>query len=131
MRLNNWPDKMWREVERWQSVPFEWGSNDCCLFVARVTDAMCGSCHAETLATHYHDEASAVQYIKASGGIGPAVSQYIGQPERKRPTRGDVVLFDGPHGDTLGICVGAVIAAMGPEGVVMLPKCVTQLTWSI
>lgn len=129
MRQSDWPTRMWHEIERWRVVPFGWGSNDCCLFVARVTDAICSSRHAEKLATNYHDEASALQYIKANGGIGPAVSQYIGQPERKRPTRGDVVLFDGPHGDTLGICVGADIAAMGPDGVVMLPKSAAKLTW--
>lgn len=130
-RLNDWPARLWREIERWQAVPFGWGHNDCCLFAARVTDAICGSRHAARLAEHYDDEASALQYIKASGGIGPAVSQYIGEPEQKRPSRGDVVLFDGPHGDTLGVCVGAEIAAMGPDGVVYLPKSVVKMTWSV
>lgn len=131
MRRNDWPQRMWAEIAHWQSVPFEWGKNDCCLFVARVTDAICGSRHAARLATRYHDEITALQYIKESGGIGPAVSEYIGSAEPKRPTRGDVVLFDGPHGDTLGVCIGAEIAAMGPDGVVMLPKRIAKMTWSI
>jgi hypothetical protein len=45
--------------------------------------------------------------------------------------RGDVVLFNGANGETLGICIGRHIASVGQSGVVMEDRAKTICYWSI
>jgi len=127
----NWSQAMWTAIEARAATPFAWGSNDCCLFVAHVVDAMTNGRFVQQLSQRYTDHASALRYIASEGGIGPAVSEYLGQASRIRPQRGDVVLWAGDKGETLGLCVGAELAAMGPDGVVFVPKSLTLETWTI
>jgi len=131
-RRYDWASQMFSVIDAHINSPFEWGMNDCCLFVARVVDAMCGTKHEVELSKHYSDEASALLYIEQSGGIGKAVETYIGQSKTEgRPKRGDVVLFNGDNGETLGICLGQVIAAMGQDGVVHADRSSVICYWSI
>jgi hypothetical protein len=131
IRRSDWLEKMWSTIEQHQSKPFAWGDNDCCLFSAKVVDAMCDSTFAEKLKEKYHDQDSAIKYIVEEGGIEAAVSNYLGKSKTGRAQRGDVVMFDGSLGDTLGICVGNTIAAVSESGVIYMPRSVTICYWTI
>lgn len=130
-RKEQWPTLMWEKIEQYLETPFVWGENDCCLFTARVVDAITGGNYEARLKTHYYDEASARRYIKNSGGLESAVSTYLGESKRGRPLRGDVVMFAGQLGDTLGICVGNKIASVCDAGVWYIDKNQTICYWSI
>lgn len=131
MRREDWLDKLWVTIDALTLEPFVWGQHDCCLFAAKVVDAMTDSTHADTLATHYSDEPTALAYIAAEGGLEAAVSTYLGTAKTGRPQRGDVVLFEGEQGDTVGVCVGSTIVAAGPSGLVSVPKRMTVKFWSV
>ena len=130
-RRNDWAAQMWAQVEDHSDAPFAWGINDCCLFVARVIDAMTETSHELELASQYTDEETALAYIASFGSLEAAVSSYLGQPEPGRPLRGDVVLIDGGDGPALGILVGGHIAGMGPNGFVYLPRGEALQRWAI
>lgn len=131
MRRHDWADQMHCVIDQHADAKFEWGRNDCCLFVARVVDAMCDTDHESALSQNYHDEETALAYIKESGDIAQAVSTYIGEPKTGRPSRGDVVLFRGQNGETLGVCVDRSIVAMGAIGTVRVARDAIICYWSI
>jgi len=132
MRRYDWASKLHEHIAANASSRFSWGDNDCCLFVARAVDVICDTEHATSLASRYHDEATAKEYIAQSGGIAAAVDTFIGPHKTEgRPMRGDVVLFSGSNGETLGICIGKHIASVGQSGVVMEDRAKTICYWSI
>lgn len=131
-RRYDWASQMFSVIDAHTDSPFGWGSNDCCLFVARVVDAMCGTKHQEELCKHYSDEASALLYIEQSGGIDKAVETYIGKPQVDgRPARGDVVLIQHNNTQALGICVGCEIAVQTTDGISYVDRSALLKFWSI
>lgn len=130
-RREDWLDRMWSTIEFFSNKPFVWGSNDCCSFSAKVIDAMCDSNFAKQLAEKYTDEDSAIRYIVEEGGMEKAISGYLGKSKVGRAQRGDVVLFDGALGETLGICVGSTIASVNDSGVAYFPRSATICYWTI
>jgi len=131
MRRADWVGQMWLAIEDHADTEFVWGVNDCCLFVARVVDAMTDSDIETELNASYTDEQTALAYIALFGSLEAAVSSHLGQPEPGRPLRGDVVLIDGGDGPALGILVGGHIAGMGPNGFVYLPRGEALQRWAI
>jgi hypothetical protein len=131
MRRDDWVEQMWLAIEDHDSTEFVWGVNDCCLFVARVVDAMTDGDFEAQLNASYTDEETALAYIASFGSLEAAVSSHLGQPEPGRPLRGDVVLIDGGAGPALGILVGGHIAGMGPNGFVYLPRGEALQRWAI
>lgn len=130
-RREDWLDRMWTTIEAHNGQPFVWGNNDCCSFTAKVVDAMCDSNFVEQLSEKYSDEESAIRYIVEEGGMQRAISGYLGDPKVGRAKRGDVVLFEGALGETLGICVGGTIASVNDSGVVYFPRSTTICYWTI
>jgi len=105
---------MFAEIDRSAALPFEWGVNDCCQFVARVVDAMTDSTLVDELREHYHDEATALAFLVDHEGLQFAVTSFLGEPVEARTTRGDAVLFEGGEGFSVGICTGPDIVGVGP-----------------
>lgn len=130
-RRADWHDKMWAAIDAHMDAQFDYGKTDCCLFTARVVDAFCDTEHEKTLSEHYKDEATALAYIEVSGGLEAAVSTYLGQSKVGRAQRGDVVMFNGARGQTLGICVGQTIASVYSDGVVFLPRSLSICYWTV
>ena len=108
MKRADWLDKMWETIEAHEGRAFAWGVDDCCLFAARVYDAMHDTHHAEALAARYHDEASALEYIEAQGGIGPAVCEYLGEMRQVGATRS---ARTGQRWDNGGTIVAYILSA--------------------
>lgn len=130
-RRGDWLHQMWSTIEAHKDQPFAWSGNDCCSFSAKVVDAMCDSNFAEQLSDKYNDEDSAIRYIVEEGGMQRVISTYLGEPKVGRAQRGDVVLFEGALGETLGICVGNTIASVNDSGVVYFPRSETICHWTI
>lgn len=131
IRREDWLEKMWSTIEQHQSTAFVWGENDCCLFAAKVVDAMCDSEFEKQLKEKYNDQDSAIRYIVEEGGMEKAVSGYLGESKTGRAQRGNVVLFEGALGETLGICIGSTIAAVSDSGVIYMPRSATICYWTI
>jgi len=130
-RRNDWAAQMWAQVEDHSDAPFAWGINDCCLFVARVIDAMTETSHELELASQYTDEETALAYIASYGSLEAAVSSHLGQPEPGRPLRGDAVICTNNGNPCVGICVGSNVACMGQNGLVFLPRKDITTRWEI
>lgn len=131
MRRNDWVDQMWAIIEAHSSAQFEWGVNDCCLFTARVIDAMTDTDHELDLQAAYSDEATALAYIASHGGLQDAVSSHLGEPAEGRALRGDAVMVDGGEGYAIGICTGSTVACLQQQGLIHLPRSEILARWAI
>jgi hypothetical protein len=110
--------------------PFDWGTNDCCLFAANAVLAMTGEDYAKPY-RGYKTAKGALSRLKDIGVAGVATNA-LGAP--KAPLfaqRGDVVSFDAGDGIALGVCIGAKIAAVGQDGLLMLPMNEAIQAWSV
>ncbi len=146
MSLNK-PDH-WRErhfhtfpLERARD-PFEWGTNDCCLFPANAIQAITGVDIAADFRGKYADEASAFALIQSiTGGLTVAdAAAYCaakhGLVENAHPLmaqRGDLVVMK--SGDTL-ICGivhlnGRHVVTVATSGLVRLPITTVVRSWRI
>ncbi|MFU8883097.1 MAG: DUF6950 family protein [Rhodobacterales bacterium] len=123
-RLSNWPLLLATEIEAARTTPFAWGQHDCALFAADVVLAITGSDPAAAVRGSYRSQRGSARVLKRLGcdtleeaatkALGQAVSCALLQ-------RGDVALLDLPTGPTLGICVGATVAAPAETGLAFLP----------
>lgn len=128
MRHEDWEKRLNQHLE---SVgPFEWGANDCCLFAANAVLAITGDDYAKPY-RGYKTAKGALSRLKGIGVAGVA-TKALGAPKAAVfAKRGDVVSFDSGDGIALGVCVGAKIAAVGQDGLVMLPMSEALQAWSV
>jgi hypothetical protein len=122
MRRHDWASRMHAVIDAHRCRPFAWGDNDCCLFVARVVDAMTDSEYERAILEHYRDEETGRALIGKHGGMLGAVTAFLGDPVPQRAARGDVVLIDGGEGEALGICMGRDVVAVGESGLRAIPR---------
>jgi hypothetical protein len=128
MRPDGWEKRL---TEYLQTVgPFEWGTNDCCLFAANGVLAMTGIDYAQPY-RGYKTAKGALGKLKGIGVEGVATKAW-GEPiPVELAHRGDPVLLDSGEGLALGLCIGHKIAAIGPKGVLYLPMAVAIKAWSV
>jgi len=128
MRFENWEKLLTDYLSK--VGPFEWGKNDCCLFAANGVLVMTGEDYAKPY-RGYKTAKGALSRLKDIGVDGVA-TKALGEP--KPPTlakRGDVVSFESGDGLALGLCIGAKIAAVGQDGLIMLPMNQAIQAWSV
>ena len=128
MRLDGWEKRL---NEYLSTVgPFEWGTNDCCLFAANAVVVITGKDYAKEY-RGYKTAKGALSKLKDLGVEGVA-TKALGEP--KPPAfaqRGDVVAVKTGDEIALGICIGAKIAAVGQDGLIMLPLSEALKAWSV
>jgi hypothetical protein len=119
VRVTGWEEILAAKVADARGRVFAWGDFDCCRFAAECIEVVTGVDHLQALAAKYHDEASALAYIEASGGLRAAVSTFLGEPIDgwARARRGDICLVPTVRGEGVGVCVGGAIAVADDIGV--------------
>lgn len=131
MRRHDWASRMFAVIDDYIHRRFEDEQAGCSLFPARVHDAMTGSDFVERLLSEFKSPRDALKVIAEPGRLRALVMEYLGTPSEGRPMRGDVVLFDGGEGDSLGIWDGAHILAMGAEGLHKVKRSEMKAFWAV
>jgi len=134
MRREGWPEALAATVEAARAESFAWGEHDCCLFVANAVRATTGRDIAEGLRGSYRSERGAWRALRRRGwaGLEECFDALLG--ERVAPLtarRGDVALFEGGRGPTVGIVLGSAIAATGPGGMEFVPLGRARVAWRV
>lgn len=134
MRVHDWPERLATAIEVAYAVPFAWGRQDCCLFAADVLLAITGVDFAAPL-RGYASEAEAKAIVDAHGGsLAALVDSLLGAERRVHPAhawRGDPVLVELDAGPTLGVVLGATVAAAGARGLVAVPLRLATVAWAV
>lgn len=129
MRLQDWPERLADYVELRRDVPFSWGGNDCSTFAAGAVEAMTGAAPSVPTAESAQQYA---QLLQASGSLLALTTETLGEPIHPAyAQRGDVMLIVIDERETLGVCLGASIAAPGAAGLMTVPIDTATAAWRV
>jgi len=120
-RLPDWQLRLAEFMGSRFAMPFNWGTNDCCLFAADAVLAMTGIDHAASLRGTYTTALGAQRIVDDAGGmlaltegmLGGAMSPLLAGV-------GDVVLVKNEGRELLAICNGVNTLSPGAAGLVGL-----------
>lgn len=135
-RVADWPERLAVVIADWRSRPFRWGQSDCVHFAAVVLTSVRGQNWQALDFGHYTSRRSAQAELRKLGfsTLPDAVSALIG-PARcdphAVPLRGDLVAIPTAFGPALGVCLGAHLAAPGPQGLSFLSLSKASLSWRV
>jgi hypothetical protein len=140
MRRHDWQSRFAAYIKEKQRADFQWGVNDCCLFVCDGIFEIAGKDPAESFRGRYDSMVTGYKLIRefCGGGIeelSDAMARIHGfiEVDPKRAQRGDLGLHRNIFiGDTLGICIGDTWAFMREsEGCVYLKTNMISRAWRI
>lgn len=105
MRIGNWENELVNYLEISNSISFEWGQNDCCLWVSKFVDKIKGYNNSKDWIGLYDTEEGANALMQSRGFADTAAIADSVLPVKplKQAKRGDIILH--PCG-ALGICDG-------------------------
>lgn len=134
-RLPDWPERMIELVDARRTLPFAWGTQDCCTFAADVTLAMTGRDLWAPYRGTYATEEEAERVVGPAGLevfieqlMASAGATEVAIPEAQR---GDWVLITVGNMPLVGVVLGAHIAAPGQGGVTLVPLRRATRAWAI
>lgn len=109
--------------------PFEWGVNDCCLFVGHAVREMTGE-DVTTEYKGYKTAKGALKYIK--NGVDGVATKHFGESKSpKLAKRGDVVMLEVEGEEALGICIGQKAVALTQAGLDFYNMDLARKAWTI
>jgi hypothetical protein len=105
MKRDGWEQILRDYISQSRSLEFEWGENDCCLWIGRYVDMVTGTEHTKDWHGQYTTEAGAEAFMASRGLPDPTAiaDSYLPRKPVNRAGRGDIVSFEGGG---LGICAG-------------------------
>lgn len=131
MRLIDWPLRYSEFGKAHMSMPFAWGSNDCCTFAAAAVEALTGRNPMAGVDT-YASEIGAAKLIARAGGLKALASQYLGESVTPLMAGvGDVVLVVNEGREMLAVCNGVNVMAPAESGMVALGISAATAAWKI
>lgn len=131
MRLPDWQLRLAEFGRARASMPFDWGSNDCCTFTADAVHAITRQ-DLRAGFPAYAGEVGALRAIAAGGGLQQFASNLLGDPmSPKMAAVGDVVLVLNAEREMLGICNGTGVLAPGMAGMIVVGMDAAIAAWRI
>jgi hypothetical protein len=130
MRLPDWEARLHDYLESVADAPFEYGRNDCALFVAGAVNAMTGHDFGAPFRGRYKSAAGAVRALRlyGAGNLPSTLSAALGFPVHpSRAGRGDIVT----DGVSAGVCMGGVAKFVSDIGMTDLPRSAWQQVWVV
>jgi len=132
MKRKDYIQKLFEFVESRRDTPYKFPEGDCCNFVADAIVAMTDSDPAANLRGSYHTPAEAKAIIDSHGGLKELISSFLGEPLGPLcARRGDVVFWNGPNGECVGVCVGNDFVTPGDDGLVVRPMTMALKSWKV
>jgi hypothetical protein len=128
-KKQNWATLLANTITAAKERPFSWGSNDCCLFAADCALVQTGVDPALLWRGKYKTKLGATRLISRAGGLVNILDSHYKRVNPKHASRGDLVLFDGPNGETVGVFFSGVwaVTEIGAANVDATPK----LIWRV
>jgi hypothetical protein len=131
MRRPDWQERFAAFAQARESMPFVWGSNDCCTFAAAAVEALTGANPMDQV-ERYDGPLSAMRLVEEGGGLHALATRLLGQAVPPLMAAvGDVVLLTNEERELLGICNGTSAIAPGRDGLVVLDMTAAFAAWKI
>lgn len=134
MRREGWESRLQALLEDARHTPYTLGVHDCFRLTCRVVEALTGVDRWPEFAG-YKSEREALSALAAYGRtFVEAGDRFFGHArlDPKLARRGDVCAYLDTIGKWhLGICTGAHVALLAPEGLMFEPLDVAQCCWRV
>lgn len=132
MRFPDWHQRLIKLIEERKAQPFEWGSNDCCLWAADAVLAMTGDDPAADLRGAYCNARGANDVLGKLGGIAAAGARGGEEIPPLCAQVGDVGLVssDGSR-DSLAVCIGEHWLAVVKQGLGLVDLACASRAWRV
>lgn len=132
-RHDTWPALLTTFIEERRALGFIWGANDCCLFAADWVRMATGQDFADGIRGRYFSALGAARVLKQYGGVVGLTERHAGLQRGTLTTaqRGDLLAHQMPGGLALGICLGAVGAYVGRDGIKFAPAADAAAVWKV
>lgn len=132
MRKQNWPELLAVFIEQRHSLPFTWGSHDCCSFAAASVLELTGVDHFAPFVGQYDSAISAARVLKEHDGVRGIATAALGDEiPPLTAQRGDIVMISAEHGDTLSVCMGGYCLAPGDTCLTARPILSAVTAWRV
>jgi hypothetical protein len=139
MRLQNWQARFSDFGKARASMPFSWGSNDCCVFASASVEAITGTNPMASFEAYGAELGPKRQALKRllrrigkTGDLRTLATAYLGAPVSPLMAGvGDVVLVFNEGREMLGVCNGVNVIAPGQSGIVALGMDAATAAWKI
>lgn len=123
-RCDDWPERLFDEIEKARNRPFAWGKWDCTCFMAACVEAMTGEDPMADYRGRYQDEKTGKAALKEIGGgsLYQALRRKFGKPiPVALAHRGDLALARTSMGPTVFVVLGEQMAGPGDAGLELVP----------
>ena len=142
-RPHDWAARLIAVVNARRTTPFAWGRHDCALFACEAARAVSGIDFAAGLRGRYRSAIGAARVLHRAGGGGRggaaariARAHGCAEVPPACAQAGDIVLIDaldpgGRRGEALAVCLGARLAAAGPDGLAFPPAEAAKRAWRV
>jgi hypothetical protein len=120
-RYRDWQSRLASFIASREAAPFEWGCNDCALFVVDAVQSICGHDAAADV-RGYSTALEAARVVDRLGGMRAIGASRFGEEIVPALAQvGDVGLAVLDGRETLMLCGGSRWLGPGPDGLVRLP----------
>ena len=113
------------------SIPFQWGTFDCCIWSARVIDRITGRNVSilDGWDFDYTTKIEAFAYLSTQGyeSLEALADYYFTRVDNRKAMRGDLVLAN----NFLTVHYGSELVGVGVGGLVKLPLTTASIAWSV
>ncbi len=133
MRLEGWDQRLHEIIEAARYTPYVLGEHDCFRLACRVVEALTGD-NRWPMFCGYRTEREALAALAVYGSsFVNAGDKFFGDHvDTKLARRGDVLGYMDSHGKWhLGVCVGADMALLGPDGLMFQPLSMAKCCWRV
>jgi len=134
MRLQGWESRLAQVIEAARHRPYVLGQADCFRFACESVEALTGENRWPEFAGKYSTEREALHLLAQHGHSFEDAFDWFFNVQRsdvRLARRGDIVALANGGQKHLGVCGGALVAALGPEGVVSVPILECLCAWRI
>ena len=115
-RVDNWQKALNDFIQSRMDTPFQWGTNDCCMFAGDAVEAITGVDVMAPFRGKYTTEDESKEVL-AGKRVKTLVTKILGKPVHwSRLQRGDIAMFEQETGKTLGVCIGDSLATPSEFG---------------
>jgi hypothetical protein len=131
MKREGWEQRLRDYINNSRLTEFEWGQNDCCLWVSRYVDSETGTEHAKEWHGRYTTETGALALMGQRGFNCPAdiADACLTRKPVAHAGRGDIVSV---QGGALGICAGRKsYFLVDGRGLSVLPTASCLAAWEV
>lgn len=120
-------------IEEVREEPLKWGVHDCCIMCAAAAMDLFG--HKDLMKQwrgKYSSKEEAIRIMAKAGGLQKLIEKVLGPmlpPEKLRI--GDIAFGDFGDGDSVALCTGHNVAAVGRRGLVFAKLGVVKGCWRL